>query len=153
MLIPLSLKSDYKFVDWWSDDSCMTKDWLWYAYSLAIKLSKFVYELYMQWMVNESELRVIHYTLGPLKPWDWWTSWLLKPVDVWQVLPSNRFQQIICLQFSYFLLLIFSVTIFFFFNFVFNIFGRGWGFHFFLVMRDLYATVLPCYFTCCWWVA
>lgn len=38
-------------------------------------------------MVDESELRVIHYTLGPLKPWDWWTSWLLKPVDVWQVLP------------------------------------------------------------------
>ncbi|KAL9661470.1 hypothetical protein QQ045_026294 [Rhodiola kirilowii] len=35
-------------------------------------------------MVNENELRVIHYTLGPLKPWDWWTSWLLKPVDVWQ---------------------------------------------------------------------
>ncbi|KAE8677021.1 Inositol phosphorylceramide glucuronosyltransferase 1 [Hibiscus syriacus] len=32
-------------------------------------------------MVDESELRVIHYTLGPLKPWDWWTSWLLKPVD------------------------------------------------------------------------
>ncbi|MBA0770701.1 hypothetical protein Gotri_019303, partial [Gossypium trilobum] len=32
---------------------------------------------------DESELRVIHYTLGPLKPWDWWTSWLLKPVDVW----------------------------------------------------------------------
>jgi hypothetical protein len=40
----------------------------------------------MQWMVDENELRVIHYTLGPLKPWDWWTSWLLKPVDVWQVL-------------------------------------------------------------------
>ncbi|TYK27247.1 inositol phosphorylceramide glucuronosyltransferase 1 [Cucumis melo var. makuwa] len=36
------------------------------------------------WMVDESELRVIHYTLGPLKPWDWWTSWLLKPVDIWQ---------------------------------------------------------------------
>jgi len=36
-------------------------------------------------MVDEKELRVIHYTLGPLKPWDWWTSWLLKPVDVWQV--------------------------------------------------------------------
>ncbi|WVY94152.1 hypothetical protein V8G54_033240 [Vigna mungo] len=36
------------------------------------------------WMVDENELRVIHYTLGPLKPWDWWTSWLLKPVDVWQ---------------------------------------------------------------------
>jgi hypothetical protein len=36
-------------------------------------------------MVDAKELRVIHYTLGPLKPWDWWTSWLLKPVDVWQV--------------------------------------------------------------------
>lgn len=35
-------------------------------------------------MVDEKELRVIHYTLGPLKPWDWWTSWLLKPIDVWQ---------------------------------------------------------------------
>ncbi|MBA0803640.1 hypothetical protein Gohar_013830 [Gossypium harknessii] len=38
----------------------------------------------LEWMVDESELRVIHYTLGQLKPWDWWTSWLLKPVDVWQ---------------------------------------------------------------------
>ncbi|KAL0005454.1 hypothetical protein SO802_013015 [Lithocarpus litseifolius] len=43
-----------------------------------------LYMLANKWMVNESELRVIHYTLGPLKPWDWWTSWLLKPVDVWQ---------------------------------------------------------------------
>lgn len=40
---------------------------------------------HFQWMVDEEELRVIHYTLGPLKPWDWWTSWLVKPVDVWQV--------------------------------------------------------------------
>ncbi|KAG2696683.1 hypothetical protein I3760_07G070500 [Carya illinoinensis] len=43
-----------------------------------------LYMLANKWMVNESELCVIHYTLGPLKPWDWWTSWLLKPVDVWQ---------------------------------------------------------------------
>ncbi|XP_056168697.1 inositol phosphorylceramide glucuronosyltransferase 1-like [Syzygium oleosum] len=42
-----------------------------------------LYMLANKWMVDESELRVIHYTLGPLKPWDWWTSWLLKPVDVW----------------------------------------------------------------------
>ena len=38
-----------------------------------------------QWMVNEAELRIIHYTLGPLKPWDWWTAWLLEPVRYWQV--------------------------------------------------------------------
>ncbi|KAF7805221.1 inositol phosphorylceramide glucuronosyltransferase 1 [Senna tora] len=43
-----------------------------------------LYMLANKWMVDEHELRVIHYTLGPLKPWDWWTSWLLKPVDVWQ---------------------------------------------------------------------
>ncbi|KAJ7973527.1 Hexosyltransferase [Quillaja saponaria] len=43
-----------------------------------------LYMLANKWMVDESDLRVIHYTLGPLKPWDWWTSWLLKPVDVWQ---------------------------------------------------------------------
>ncbi|KAK4371364.1 hypothetical protein RND71_010839 [Anisodus tanguticus] len=43
-----------------------------------------LYLLANKWMVDEKELRVIHYTLGPLKPWDWWTSWLLKPVDVWQ---------------------------------------------------------------------
>ncbi|KAM7251356.1 hypothetical protein ACFE04_023239 [Oxalis oulophora] len=43
-----------------------------------------LYMLANKWMVDESELRVIHYTLGPLKPWDWWTAWLLKPVDVWQ---------------------------------------------------------------------
>ncbi|AES61240.1 putative glucuronosyltransferase [Medicago truncatula] len=43
-----------------------------------------LYMLANKWMVDEKELRVIHYTLGPLKPWDWWTSWLLKPIDVWQ---------------------------------------------------------------------
>ncbi|XP_052179785.1 inositol phosphorylceramide glucuronosyltransferase 1 isoform X2 [Diospyros lotus] len=43
-----------------------------------------LYMLANKWMVDEDQLRVIHYTLGPLKPWDWWTSWLLKPVDVWQ---------------------------------------------------------------------
>ncbi|KAG6750706.1 hypothetical protein POTOM_045215 [Populus tomentosa] len=43
-----------------------------------------LYMLANKWMVDENELHVIHYTLGPLKPWDWWTSWLLKPVDVWQ---------------------------------------------------------------------
>lgn len=42
-------------------------------------------------MVDEKELCVIHYTLGPLKPWDWWTSWLLKPVDIWQVFVSFQF--------------------------------------------------------------
>ncbi|CAM6105868.1 unnamed protein product [Calypogeia fissa] len=44
-----------------------------------------LYVLANKWMVdNTSELRVVHYTLGPLKPWDWWTHWLLKPVDYWQ---------------------------------------------------------------------
>ncbi|OAY67195.1 Inositol phosphorylceramide glucuronosyltransferase 1 [Ananas comosus] len=45
-----------------------------------------LYMLANKWMVDENELRVIHYTLGPLKPWDWWTAWLLKPVEVWQTI-------------------------------------------------------------------
>lgn len=58
-----------------------------------------------QWMVNETELRVIHYTLGPLKPWDWWTSWLLEPVRFWQVLFKER-MTLVCsyLGYTYFLL-------------------------------------------------
>eukprot|EP00252_Welwitschia_mirabilis_P026904 TRINITY_DN9006_c0_g1_i1.p1 TRINITY_DN9006_c0_g1~~TRINITY_DN9006_c0_g1_i1.p1 ORF type:complete len:463 (-),score=63.06 TRINITY_DN9006_c0_g1_i1:37-1425(-) len=43
-----------------------------------------LYVLANKWMVDEAEIRVVHYTLGPLKPWDWWTAWLLKPVDLWQ---------------------------------------------------------------------
>ncbi|KAL9247998.1 hypothetical protein vseg_021365 [Gypsophila vaccaria] len=43
-----------------------------------------LYMLANKWMVDEKKLRVIHYTLGPLKPWDWWTAWLVKPVDLWQ---------------------------------------------------------------------
>ncbi|KAL3838124.1 hypothetical protein ACJIZ3_022715 [Penstemon smallii] len=48
-----------------------------------------LYMLANKWMVDEEELRVIHYTLGPLKPWDWWTHWLVKPVDVWQNIRIN----------------------------------------------------------------
>lgn len=40
-----------------------------------------LYMLANKWMVDEKELRVIHYTLGPLKPWDWFTAWLVKPVE------------------------------------------------------------------------
>ncbi|XP_071732566.1 inositol phosphorylceramide glucuronosyltransferase 1 [Rutidosis leptorrhynchoides] len=43
-----------------------------------------LYMLANKWMVDAKQLHVIHYTLGPLKPWDWWTAWLVKPVDVWQ---------------------------------------------------------------------
>ncbi|KAJ0261162.1 Inositol phosphorylceramide glucuronosyltransferase 1 [Hirschfeldia incana] len=42
-----------------------------------------LYMLANKWMVDDSKLHVIHYTLGPLKPWDWWTAWLVKPVDAW----------------------------------------------------------------------
>ncbi|KAK9691717.1 hypothetical protein RND81_09G214200 [Saponaria officinalis] len=48
-----------------------------------------LYMLANKWMVDEKKLRVIHYTLGPLKPWDWWTAWLVKPVDLWQDIRRN----------------------------------------------------------------
>ncbi|KAG8380698.1 hypothetical protein BUALT_Bualt06G0043000 [Buddleja alternifolia] len=53
-------------------------------YMLANKVYHLLNILMIWWMVDEEELRVIHYTLGPLKPWDWWTHWLVRPVDVWQ---------------------------------------------------------------------
>ncbi|KAE8707799.1 Inositol phosphorylceramide glucuronosyltransferase 1 [Hibiscus syriacus] len=37
-----------------------------------------------KWKVDKSDFRVIHYTIGPFKPWDWWTYWLMEPVGVWQ---------------------------------------------------------------------
>nr|AIL52751.1 putative glucuronosyltransferase PGSIP6-like protein [Dendrobium officinale] len=43
-----------------------------------------LYMLANKWMVDERELKVIHYALGPIKPWDWWAAWLVKPVEVWQ---------------------------------------------------------------------
>eukprot|EP00850_Spirogloea_muscicola_P003223 SM000013S26392 [mRNA] locus=s13:183972:187291:- [translate_table: standard] len=42
-----------------------------------------------KWMVDEALIRVVHFTLGPLKPWDWWTSWLLTPVQQWQEFRSR----------------------------------------------------------------
>lgn len=37
-----------------------------------------------RWPVPRSELHVLHYTLGPLKPWHWWGSWLLAEAGVWR---------------------------------------------------------------------
>ena len=62
---------------------------LWNDIIFVTEILKIFNALYMQWMVDEKELRVIHYTLGPLKPWDWWTAWLVKPVDLWQVLQQS----------------------------------------------------------------
>lgn len=38
-----------------------------------------------RWSVPEDSLKVIHYTLGPIKPWDWWSSWLVKPAAIWRM--------------------------------------------------------------------
>eukprot|EP00897_Mesotaenium_endlicherianum_P003673 jgi/Mesen1/3333/ME000191S02472 len=43
-----------------------------------------LYMLDNKWMLKEEEIRVMHFTLGPLKPWDWWTYFLLTPVAHWQ---------------------------------------------------------------------
>lgn len=43
-----------------------------------------LFALANKWMVDAKELRVIHYTLGPLKPWDWYTAWVLEPTKMWQ---------------------------------------------------------------------
>jgi hypothetical protein len=34
--------------------------------------------------VPRARLHVLHYTLGPLKPWHWWSSWLVAENLAWQ---------------------------------------------------------------------
>lgn len=35
---------------------------------------------------NFSPVSIVHFTLGPVKPWDWWSTWLIKPATTWQIL-------------------------------------------------------------------
>ena len=35
------------------------------------------------WRVPKEELRIIHYTLGPVKPWIWWTNFLFDLNPIW----------------------------------------------------------------------
>ena len=37
-----------------------------------------------KWMIATDAVRVMHFTLGPIKPWFWWASWLLDCVGTWQ---------------------------------------------------------------------
>ena len=35
-----------------------------------------MYYINSRWNIPKSEVRIIHYTLGPIKPWFWWTDFL-----------------------------------------------------------------------------
>ncbi|GIL91396.1 hypothetical protein Vretifemale_19012 [Volvox reticuliferus] len=37
-----------------------------------------------RWMLPRSSLYVIHFTLGPFKPWVWWSGWLVRENPAWQ---------------------------------------------------------------------
>ena len=37
-----------------------------------------------RWPLPEAALRVLHFTLGPVKPWHWWAPWLLPAAAAWQ---------------------------------------------------------------------
>ncbi|CAG9463483.1 unnamed protein product [Pedinophyceae sp. YPF-701] len=36
-----------------------------------------------RWMIPESQIKVLHFTLGPLKPWDWWSGFIMEQVKDW----------------------------------------------------------------------
>ena len=36
-----------------------------------------LYVLGNKWMMPEDSIKVIHFTLGPFKPWTWWVSWFV----------------------------------------------------------------------------
>jgi hypothetical protein len=41
-----------------------------------------------RWMLT-GELKVMHFTLGSFKPWDWWCGWLIKEQARWHVRSSS----------------------------------------------------------------
>ena len=45
-----------------------------------------MYYAYSRWVLPEKEIKVIHYSLGPVKPWKWWTltSGLFDLSLIWQ---------------------------------------------------------------------
>ena len=38
-----------------------------------------------RWMLPRDTLYVIHFTLGPFKPWVWWSGWLVRENPAWEV--------------------------------------------------------------------
>lgn len=36
-----------------------------------------------RWMIPRNQLYVVHYTLGPFKPWIWWSLWLVRVDSLW----------------------------------------------------------------------
>lgn len=39
-----------------------------------------------KWVIPKEQIRIIHYSLGPVKPWQWWSSWVISNVNVWSEL-------------------------------------------------------------------
>ncbi|KAG2446293.1 hypothetical protein HXX76_000882 [Chlamydomonas incerta] len=37
-----------------------------------------------RWMLPRESLYVIHFTLGPFKPWVWWSGWLVRENPAWE---------------------------------------------------------------------
>ena len=37
-----------------------------------------------RWPLPAASLRVLHFTLGPLKPWHWPATWLVPAATTWQ---------------------------------------------------------------------
>jgi hypothetical protein len=42
-----------------------------------------------RWPLPRESLRVLHFTLGPLKPWQWWAPWLVPAAAEWQAVRAR----------------------------------------------------------------
>ena len=36
------------------------------------------------WTIPRSTIRIMHFTLGPIKPWQWWAPWIADECATWQ---------------------------------------------------------------------
>ncbi|KAK9813431.1 hypothetical protein WJX73_008648 [Symbiochloris irregularis] len=41
------------------------------------------------WTIPRSSIRVMHFTLGPIKPWQWWAAWIADECATWQYTRSQ----------------------------------------------------------------
>jgi hypothetical protein len=39
-----------------------------------------------RWMIAPEDVKVIHFTLGPFKPWNWWTPFVVTPTSQWDAM-------------------------------------------------------------------
>ena len=72
------------------------------------------------WSMPREAIHVMHFTLGPIKPWHWWASWVAAESAAWQAVRSQvhcrdaalvRYQTCVVCACSFFCISLFLIQI------------------------------------------